>query len=73
MEKRTLVLLVVVFGLMLLPGVSFAGGRYDGNWVTHLACEAHGETPAYKWSSPAQSRTETFKDSTAKTADPATL
>jgi len=35
--------------LMLFPAASIAGGRYDGNWTTHLACEAHGETPAYKW------------------------
>lgn len=34
---------------MLLPGTSIAGGKIDGNWTTHLACEAHGETPAYKW------------------------
>jgi hypothetical protein len=41
------VLLVSV--LLLLPGASFAGGKYDGNWTTNLACEAHGETQAYKW------------------------
>jgi hypothetical protein len=37
---------------LLLPGASIAGGRYDGDWVTHLACEAHGETPAYKFMFP---------------------
>ena len=30
-----------------------AGQRFDGNWTTHLACEAHGETPAYKFVFPA--------------------
>jgi hypothetical protein len=35
-----------------------AAGRFDGNWVTHLACEAHGEMPAYKWEFPS-----TVKDS----------
>jgi hypothetical protein len=39
----------VICALLLLPGASIAGGRYDGDWVTHLACEAHGETPAYKF------------------------
>jgi hypothetical protein len=39
----------VVCALLILPGASIAGGRYDGDWVTHLACEAHGETPAYKF------------------------
>jgi hypothetical protein len=37
---------------MLLPGASIAGGKFDGNWTTHLVCEAHGETPAYKWEFP---------------------
>jgi hypothetical protein len=44
--------LAVVCALLLLPGASIAGGRYDGDWVTHLACEAHGETPAYKFMFP---------------------
>lgn len=61
MEMRRASRLVVVCALMLLPGASVAlaqtaaapaAGRYDGNWVTHLACEAHGETPAYKWEFP---------------------
>jgi hypothetical protein len=37
---------------MFLPGASIAGPKYDGNWITHLACEAHGQTPAYKWDFP---------------------
>jgi hypothetical protein len=44
--------LAVVCALLILPGASIAGGRYDGDWVTHLACEAHGETPAYKFMFP---------------------
>ena len=43
---------ILAGALVLLPGASIAGGRYDGNWITHLACEAHGETPAYKWEFP---------------------
>jgi len=67
MQTRKLARLVAVCGLMLLPGALVAlaqtpaapaAGRYDGNWVTHLACEAHGETPAYKWEFPS-----TIKDS----------
>jgi hypothetical protein len=38
--------------LILLPGASVAGPKYDGNWVTHLACEGHGQTPGYKWEFP---------------------
>jgi hypothetical protein len=52
METRKAVRLAVVGALILLPGASIAGGKFDGNWVTHLACEAHGETPAYKWEFP---------------------
>jgi hypothetical protein len=52
MEMRRAVRLAVACALILLPGASVAGGRYDGNWVAHLACEAHGETPAYKWMFP---------------------
>jgi hypothetical protein len=49
MGMRRAARLIVVGALLLLPGASVAGERYDGNWVTHLACEAHGETPAYKF------------------------
>ncbi len=52
MEMRNAVRLVVVYALVPLPGSSVAGERYDGNWTTHLACEAHGQTPAYKWEFP---------------------
>jgi hypothetical protein len=52
MQIRKAVRLAVVGALTLLPGASIAGGKFDGNWVTHLACEAHGETPAYKWEFP---------------------
>jgi len=30
-------------------GALAAGSKFDGSWLTKLACEAHGETPAYKW------------------------
>jgi hypothetical protein len=51
MEMRSAIRLVVVGVLLPLPGAS-AGSRYDGDWVTHLACEAQGETPAYKFEFP---------------------
>ena len=49
MGMRSAVRVAAVCALLLLPGAAIAGGRYDGDWVTHLACEAHGETPAYKF------------------------
>jgi len=60
MDIRKPVRLVVIGAWMLLPGAVVAGGRYDGNWTTHLACEAHGETPAYKWEFPSVIKDNNF-------------
>jgi hypothetical protein len=53
MQMRNAIRIAVISAVMLLPGAVVAGGKYDGNWTTHLACEAHGETPAYKFEFPA--------------------
>lgn len=45
--------LAMICAPALLLAAQATGGRFDGNWTTHLACEAHGETPAYKWEFPA--------------------
>ncbi|MGC1837890.1 MAG: hypothetical protein WA674_06075 [Candidatus Acidiferrales bacterium] len=60
MEMRKAVRIVVVCAVMLLPGAAAAGGKYEGNWITHLACEAHGETPAYKWEFPSEIKDGNF-------------
>ena len=60
MEMRKAVWLVVASSVMLLPVASVAGGRFDGNWTTHLACEAHGETPAYKFVFPTTIKDDNF-------------
>jgi len=52
MEMRKAIHFAVASALMLLPGALAAAPRFDGNWTTHLACEAHGENPAYKWEFP---------------------
>jgi hypothetical protein len=52
MKMRNTGRILVICALTLLPGALVAGGKYDGNWITHLACEAHGQTPAYKWDFP---------------------
>jgi hypothetical protein len=44
--------ILFICAVTLLPEALVAGGKYDGNWITHLACEAHGQTPAYKWDFP---------------------
>jgi hypothetical protein len=43
---------ITICALMLLPGATIAGPKYEGNWITHLACEGHGETSGYKWDFP---------------------
>ena len=73
MEMRKAARLVVVCALMLLPGASVAGGRYDGNWVTHLACEAHGETPAYKWEFPSTIKDGNFQGQHGEEGGPGRL
>ena len=52
--------LAVVGATLLFPLASVAGGRYDGTYTTHLACVAHGETPAYKWEFPSEVKDNVF-------------
>jgi hypothetical protein len=52
MKTRNVGLILAICAVTLPPAALVAGGKYDGNWITHLACEAHGQTPAYKWDFP---------------------
>jgi hypothetical protein len=52
--------LAVVAAATLFPLASVAGGRYDGSYITHLACVAHGETPSYKWEFPSEVKDSNF-------------
>jgi hypothetical protein len=68
MEMRRIIRPVVFCALICLPSASVAfaqaadhpAGRFDGAWTTHLACEAHGETPAYKWEFPSEIKDNNF-------------
>jgi len=60
MKTRRAVCLAVVCAVMLLPVASVAGGRFDGNWTTHLACEAHGQMEGYKWEFPSEIKDNNF-------------
>lgn len=60
METRNLVHLLVICALLLLPGASTADGKFDGNWTTNLSCDAHGDTPAYKWQFPSVIKDSVF-------------
>lgn len=53
--------LAAMFVVALLPAATFAAPKFDGNWITHLACEAHGENPAYKWEFPSTIKDGNFR------------
>lgn len=46
---RQAVRLMIVCALILLPEISMAGERFDGNWLTKLTCPAKGNTEGYTW------------------------
>ena len=48
MTMTKLVCLLAVCSPILL-GAQATGGNFDGTWTTTMACEAHGQMPAYKW------------------------
>jgi hypothetical protein len=41
--------LPIACALILLPGISVAAERFDGNWLTKLTCPAKGNTEGYTW------------------------
>jgi hypothetical protein len=41
--------LLLVCMLLLFPGVSTAGERFEGKWLTKLTCPAKGNTEGYTW------------------------
>ena len=51
-QPRFVIRMAIISALLLSPGASIAGTRYDGDWTTHITCDAHGETPAYKFEFP---------------------
>lgn len=49
---RKLVRLLVVCALVVLPGISIAGERFDGTWLTKMTCPPKGKTEGYTWQFP---------------------
>jgi hypothetical protein len=60
MGMRRPIWLAIICSSVTIAGAQAAGGHFDGNWTTHLACEAHGETPAYKWMFPSVIKDSNF-------------
>lgn len=46
---RIAVRLLMICALVLIPGISVAGGPFDGNWSTKLVCPSKGNTEGYTW------------------------
>jgi hypothetical protein len=51
---------LAMFCAPMLLGAQAVGGRFDGNWTTSMACEAHGQMPAYKWDFPSVIKDNNF-------------
>ena len=53
--------LLAVCALLLVPGTSPAGERFDGKWVTTLTCPAKGSTDGYTWKFPSEIVSSNFR------------
>jgi len=73
MEIRKAVWPAVACVLMFMPVASVAGGRFDGNWTTSMACEAHGQMPTYKWEFPSVIKDNNFHGQHNEPGDPGYL
>jgi hypothetical protein len=48
-DMRKTVRLLIICALILLPGISIAADKFDGNWSTKLTCPEKGNTEGYTW------------------------
>ena len=67
--------LLLVFGLVMLPGVSRAGGsrmsvNFDGKWLTKITCPAKGKAAPYAWQFPAVVTDGSFHGEHGNEGDP---
>ena len=70
---RKTVQLLVGCALMLLPGISVAGERFDGNWLTKLTCPAKGNTEGYTWQFPSVIQNSNFRGEHGTAGEPGYL
>lgn len=62
--------------LVLLQGIraqDAPAGKLDGTWNTHMACEAHGEMPAYAWDFPSAIKGSVFHGQHSTEGEPGYL
>jgi len=65
--------LLVGCALMLLAGISVAGERYDGNWLTKLTCPPKGNTEGYTWQFPSVVQNSNFHGERGTAGEPGYL
>jgi len=70
---RKTVRLSVVCALMLLPGVLVAGERFDGKWLTTVACPPKGKTEGYKIQVPSEIKDGNFRGERGTAGEPGYL
>jgi hypothetical protein len=70
---RKAVSLLVGSALMLLAGVSVAGERFDGNWLTKLTCPPKGNTEGYAWRIPSVIQNNNFRGEHGTAGEPGYL
>ncbi|HLY41944.1 MAG TPA: hypothetical protein VKR52_12075 [Terracidiphilus sp.] len=75
MKLRLTLVPCSLLALIVLPvaAVDNPANRFDGNWNTHLACEAHGETPAYKFVFPSVVKDGNFHGMHSQPGEPGYL
>jgi len=70
---RKAVRLLVASTLILLPGISIAADRYDGNWQTKLVCPPKGDTEGYTWFIPSVIQNSMFHGERGTAGEPGYL
>jgi hypothetical protein len=53
--------LLAVSAMILMPGISIAADRFDGNWQTKLTCPPKGNTEGYTWILPSVIQNSNFR------------
>jgi hypothetical protein len=70
---RKAIRLFVICALILLPGISVAVERFDGNWFTKLTCPAKGNTEGYTWRFPSVIQNSNFRGEHGTAGEPGYL
>ena len=70
---RNTIWLLIVGSLILLPGLSVAGERFDGNWLTKLTCPSKGNTEGYTWQFASAIQNSNFRGERGTAGEPGYL